>query len=131
MITAYLESRTYRKELLRANPDTLFVFGDNLMRIGKGGQAIIRDEPNAFGVATKVSPGHNHSDYFYDNSNVFRITINDDLLRLQQEAVVGNYTKIAFPAAGLGTGLSAMPERCPRLFKYMNDLIADKFNIIY
>ena len=31
------------------NPDKIYVFGDNLIHKGKGGQAIIRDCCNAFG----------------------------------------------------------------------------------
>jgi hypothetical protein len=46
----------YTAELLVAHPHTLFVFGDNVQRYGKGGQAMIRDEPNALGVATPPSP---------------------------------------------------------------------------
>ena len=40
-------SENYTPELLRANPNKLFLFGDNNTRTGKGGQAVIRDEPNA------------------------------------------------------------------------------------
>ncbi|WP_156453467.1 hypothetical protein [Methylobacterium sp. CCH5-D2] len=32
------------------NPDALVVFGDNLAGWGKGGQAVTRDELNAFGI---------------------------------------------------------------------------------
>lgn len=46
----------YTPELLRANREKIYVFGDNMKRYGKRGQAVIRDEPNAFGVATKRHP---------------------------------------------------------------------------
>jgi hypothetical protein len=35
------------------NGDFLFIFGDNDKKIGKKGQAIIRDEINAYGIPTK------------------------------------------------------------------------------
>jgi hypothetical protein len=60
------QSRIYRADL-RANPDVLYVFGDNAIRRGYGGQAgEMRGEPNARGVATKWSPGNHPNDYFSD-----------------------------------------------------------------
>jgi hypothetical protein len=42
----------------RRHRDRLFLFGDNDARRGLAGQAVIRDEPNAVGLATKRSPSH-------------------------------------------------------------------------
>ena len=67
----------YTPELLRAYPGYLFLFGDNLQRIGKGGQAIIRDEPNAFGIATKKGPGMEDEDFFRDDMYCFRALVDD------------------------------------------------------
>jgi len=47
----------YTPEILKANPDKVYLFGDNLEKVGRGpgaGQAIIRDEPNAYGIPKKV-----------------------------------------------------------------------------
>jgi hypothetical protein len=60
----------YDKQLLRDYPSVYFVFGDNLKRYGAGGQAVIRHEPNAIGIATKRAPGISREDYFSDNSVV-------------------------------------------------------------
>ena len=46
----------YTTELVESNPDCLFVFGDNLKHKGHGGQAIIRDCSNTFGIPTKREP---------------------------------------------------------------------------
>ena len=47
----------YTREDLKANPTALFVFGDNYLGVGYGGQAFsARGEPNAVGVITKYSP---------------------------------------------------------------------------
>lgn len=40
----------------RSNKNSLFVYGDNDIKKGKKGQAIIRDEPNAIGIPTKKYP---------------------------------------------------------------------------
>lgn len=36
-----------------------------------------------------------------------------------------------FPEHGLGTGLSEMPNRCPLLFKRMNEVLYERFGIDY
>lgn len=45
--------KRYTLNLVKGNRDVYFVFGDNLIGEGKGGQAIIREEPNTIGVPTK------------------------------------------------------------------------------
>ena len=52
------------KKYLRDNPNHIFVFGDNLDRKGKGGAAILRDEPNTYGFITKKKPTTSLNDYF-------------------------------------------------------------------
>ena len=49
---------------LRANPDCVFVFGDNLARRGKGGAAALRDEPNTYGFITKKQPLNTDSAFY-------------------------------------------------------------------
>ena len=56
-------------KLLRENPNWLFVFGDNALRYGKGGQAVIRDEPNAFGIVTKLKPSNTNDSYMTDKDS--------------------------------------------------------------
>ena len=49
---------------LREHPNHIFVFGDNSLRRGKKGGAILRDEPNAYGFITKKFPSYNDDAYF-------------------------------------------------------------------
>jgi len=42
----------------------MYIFGDNTYRVGKSGQAIIRDENNAFGIVTKVAPSNDTNAFF-------------------------------------------------------------------
>ena len=46
----------YSVDLLNKYPHVIFVFGDNMIRKGKGGQAIISDCQNSFGISTKRYP---------------------------------------------------------------------------
>lgn len=68
MTGVVLFSDWYDTDLCRACPDLLFVFGDNLRGFGKGGQAIIRSEPNAVGVPTKRRPAMTTNSFFCDES---------------------------------------------------------------
>ena len=57
--------RRYTRAEIKANPDKLYVFGDNMARVGLGGQAKeARGEPNSVGIPTKWRPGKNDGDYF-------------------------------------------------------------------
>lgn len=114
----------------RSNPNKLYVFGDNTLRKGNGGQAVIREARNVIGVATKKLPGVSDESYFSDKSEE-AVIIMTDLLEIINEYKLRNYEVIVFPADGLGTGLSAMPTRSPKLFKWMNETISFIFGIEY
>ena len=112
------------------NPNTLYIFGDNVMRAGKGGQAIIRDCQNSFGIVTKWAPGKLPRDYFSD----FDTSLNHikyDLIQLKDYLKDTIIDTVVFPADGLGTGLSDLPNKAPDTYKEMNDLIFKQFGIKY
>lgn len=118
------QSRVYRPDL-EANPTVLYVFGDNVMRAGLGGQAKeMRGEPNAFGVATLEAPGVPWTDEgFTGNCQAIDTDLRNLYYRRDQfEAVV-------FPIDGIGTGLSLLNTEAPRTFAYLNDLLKNLFNI--
>lgn len=64
----YSERKHITREMLRAEPDTLFVFGDNMKERGFGGQAKeMRGEPNAVGIPTKWEPTNADRSFFINN----------------------------------------------------------------
>jgi hypothetical protein len=102
----------YSVEMCRKHPKKIFVFGDNLERWGKKGQAVIRDEKNAFGVATKCKPKTTPDAYFTDEKyekNVIHMM--EDLKRIYNAALKGRI--VVWPKDGIGTGLSDMREHAP------------------
>lgn len=113
----------YTPKLLRANPDKVYVFGDNMKGFGKGGQAVIRDEPNAFGVPTKRYPSKDNWAYFSDKEDE-RQAVLSSLRRLY---VLGQSEVIVFPHYGIGTGLALMQEKSPKLFDEMNGILKEFF----
>lgn len=61
------------RQMMRAEPTTLFVFGDNLAQVGYGGQAKeMRGEPNAVGIPTKRKPSRTAPDEFFTDNVYFR-----------------------------------------------------------
>lgn len=103
---------------LEKNRNTLYVFGDNDIREGMGGQAIIRGQKNAVGVPTKKSP--NLTDYYtdkeyYDN----KVKIKSAVKKVYKKFKNDKYKYLCLPEDGLGTGLAKMPDKCPRTYKYL------------
>lgn len=87
---------------LRARPNDIFVFGDNTLRVGKGGAAALRDEPNAYGFITKRVPT-NADDSFYrceDYQEVF-----EEELKKLTDQILSNPDK-TFMISKLGAGLA-------------------------
>lgn len=119
----HFQKMIYREDL-RANPNTVYVFGDNTLRMGYGGQAKeMRGEPNAVGVCTKWAPGMNDRDFFDDiNFQQIQKIILDDLIVIHSH-MVNAKRLIVMPLDGLGTGLSQLPTRAPRVHAWLQQQI--------
>jgi len=111
---------------LKNNPDVYFLFGDNTIRRGLGGQAKeMRGEPNAIGIATKMTPTSECNAYFDDMDVMTNCRIiAKDFRKACQMRDMGHM--IVIPADGLGTGLSELPQRAPEtneFLEWMLDLL--------
>lgn len=111
-------------ELCRENPHKIYVFGDNLVKRGKGGQAIIRDEHNAFGIPTKRAPSMHVGSFFSDKPEE-AYAVRDAIFELyhKQHRQNGRPRIVVFPADGLGTGMAQLQTRSPRVWEYMQYLL--------
>ena len=117
----HLDRAWIERQMLRDEPEKLFVFGDNLARIGKGGQAKeMRGEPNAVGLPTKVSPSIYLSDS--DLAKVSR-AIRDDLDRLMAHLRRGG--TVVWPSNGIGTGLAELDTRAPHVAEFYAAVLLD------
>ncbi len=115
-----IQSRIYRVDL-RANPQALYVFGDNAERWGRGGQAAeMRGEPNAIGIATLRSPGI----FWSDDDLVANCGIIDaDMAPLFAALTAGR--TVVFPLNGVGTGLARLRENAPDTFRHLQNKISE------
>ena len=116
----------YTSELLSENQEKIFVFGDNMARKGKGGQAIIRGCPNAFGVATKRYPSMNEDAFFSDQPDEFDVVMND----LRQLYKLSKSHTVVFPVGGIGTGLAQMEKRSFAIWSKMCWILKDYFGYV-
>lgn len=119
-------------QICRDNPTKLYVFGDNLMQVGKGGQAIIRDEPNAYGIPTKRKPSMSEDAFFSDKQEEFDVVL-EALSDLRDEGYLSapspidedygmghyleQYETVVLPIDMVGTGLAMLPEKSPKIFE--------------
>lgn len=100
------------RRMLRAEPEARFVFGDNTIRAGLGGQAgAMRGEPNAIGVATLYAPGR-----FYNPDDPAALSVVAEDLAVVAAALREGRT-VYVPRDGLGTGLGRLPEHAPNLHR--------------
>ena len=109
--------------------EALFVFGDNNIGKGKGGQAIIRDLPNAIGIPTKKFPSNHQSSFYSDtdfDDNVARIT--KAINNIIKESVAYEY--VVLPADGFGTGLAKLPSKAPKTYAYLVKAVDELKTII-
>jgi len=97
--------------------DYLFIFGDNDLKKGKKGQAVIRDENNAIGIPTKKKPFLS-SDSFYSDLEFEenKTKINSAISKIKNK--VKNYKGIIFPE-NIGTGLAKLNIKAPLTYSYL------------
>lgn len=107
------------RQVLIERYDALFVFGDNMLGRGMGGQAKeMRGEPNAVGIPTKMAPGMANKDFFTD-ADFDRAKPKIDAAFNRLFAHADNGKTVVWPADGIGTGLAQLPTRAPKIWAYI------------
>lgn len=106
------------------NPTSLFIYGDNDIQKGCGGQAIIRNCKNTVGIPTKKLPNNLETSFYNDNElENNKIKINMAINNILEKAK--NYEVIVLPTDGFGTGFSKLPIKAPKTFEYLNLVIKE------
>ena len=125
MIDIFIGNWNYN--IVKNNKNKIFIFGDNDLRIGKGGQAIIRDLKNTIGIRTKKEPNNYNSSFYSDNEYSDNIKkIDHDIQLIKNEMIKGHI--IVFSNGGYGTGLAKLNVKAPKTFKYLCDVLMNNFN---
>lgn len=120
---------------LKDNPDTVYLFGDNDVRKGKGGQAAsMRGEPNAYGIRTKKVPSNQaHAFYRDDTFEENKAKIDEDFTQPRKgprgetlPSLVDHVRgggEVIIPEDGLGTGRAQLAHTAPKTAEYLNKMI--------
>lgn len=90
-----------------------FIFGDNMVGFGTGGQACIRGLTNAYGVPTKLFPNNNWGSYFDDiNYTSNCVAIDEAIAKIPNDLpVVVN--------VNIGKGLAMLNKQAPMTYEYL------------
>ena len=119
-----VEVQRFARADLRANPDALFVFGDNLVGRGFGGQAReARGEPNAVGIVTKRWPSMGALGFLCDDDlESVHLLWREAFGRINSHLLAGGV--VVWPADGVGTGRAELATRAPELWRELNLFVA-------
>lgn len=121
--TMIIFQKFIHREDLKNNPDCIYLFGDNDMRIGNGGQAKeMRGEKNVKGIRVKKSPGTKSDNYYTDKEYEKNIKkIDDDFAYI--ECMLQRKYIVIIPSDGIGTGLAKLKEFAPETLLYIQHKI--------
>lgn len=104
--------------LCQANPEAVFVFGDNLIKKGEAGQAVIRNEPNTFGVPTKKLPLMSTDSFFSDAYSEYEAA-RSALKHLWRIHLLNKV--VVLPKQKIGSGLARLQDNSPKIAKMIDD----------
>jgi hypothetical protein len=125
MLEVRYQKMIYREDL-RDHPKSLYIFGDNVARVGMGGQAKhMRGEPNAFGIVTKLAPTYNPDDFMKDTEAHAILVQKDFILLLMNLRANKYYETLVIPQDGIGTGIAALKDNAPQILEYINKMLFD------
>ena len=112
------------RDTLQSMPGTYFVFGDNVSKVGTGGQAgVARGEPNTIGIPTKWHPGWGENDYFNDRDfTTIRPYIDQAFIEIINVLHHG-FNVVFFPQ--IGRGLARLPTRAPAVMAHIDSKVVD------
>lgn len=114
-----LTAKRYVRSDIQRRPDMLFVFGDNMTTLGRGGQAKeCRGEPNAVGIPTKWYPDMTEASFFCDD-DLPKVAFRIKAAFRQLDAHLASGRDVVWPADGIGTGLAQLTQRAPAIAAYI------------
>ena len=122
LLPIIVQKEWYTEKQIKENPDIYFVFGDNIERVGTGGQAkFCRNKKNCIGIVTKAKPTYDSDAFLSDD----QLTYNCALISRDFWKVIFLLKKghtIVFPADGIGTGRADLANKAPLTNMYVQTM---------
>ena len=112
-------SHIITRDEVKSNPKTLYLFGDNLLQRGLGGQAKeMRGETNTVGVPTKRAPNMKDAAFMSDKDlEANQKAISDAIEHVMMKWNSKDYNKLVIPP--MGVGLAELPTRAPKTWEFL------------
>ena len=110
-----------RRKDVKENPKTLYLFGDNDVRRGLGGQAKeMRGEPNSVGISIKKLPANSKTAFktdeeFEKNAEIITEDVNKAIEKFKE----GGFEKVIIPPIGIG--LAKLQEKAPKTWEHLQN----------
>ena len=119
----YRTDKIITRDKVKENPDVLYLFGDNTVRQGLGGQAKeMRGEPNTLGIVSKKYPSNSSSSFYTDEDFYSWLEVfSSDIKNLAESVNSGKYRAIVIPQ--IGVGLADLPNKAPRIWNYLKSTL--------
>jgi hypothetical protein len=114
-------------ENISKSDNKIFVFNDNLIGMGKHGDAAIRDYANAFGLKIRKGPGTKPNAFFTDkeyNDNI--LIISKQLIELKELELTGKVIVLNFN--GYGNGTNKLSYTAPKTYEFLCNQLKGYFN---
>ena len=113
-------------EIVMKNRNRFYIFGDNDLRKGLGGQACIRRCFNTQGIRTKKEPSMNEGSFYKD------LEYSENILKIERDiqkvkTISKNYI-IVFSENGFGNGYAQLKERAPATYAYLCKRLKEEFH---
>lgn len=120
MIRTVVKRQHITREDVRKERDKVFLFGDNILQIGKGGQAeAMRGEFNAIGIPTKKKPAVHDKAYFTDDEYPINVQYIDAAFSSIPDNSIVVVPVFIGGEISIGRGYASMPDRCPQTYDYL------------
>jgi hypothetical protein len=102
MGVTYMPNMRVSERWLDAHPNHRFVFGDNTIRKGKGGAAILRDHPQSIGFITKKFPNRHPNSYY--TIEEYQSVFEEEMIKLKK--TIDEHPEWVFIVCPLGSNLA-------------------------
>ena len=113
-----------KRDYIKRHLNTLFVFGDNDLRIGLGGMAKeFRGEANSTGIRTKKAPSNKEPSFYTDRE----YKKNREKILEDVEGIIlsMSFYEFLYIPDTLGMGLADLQNRAPKTLKRLQFEIED------
>jgi len=123
-----VEPKVYTKNLAAANPEAIYVFGDNVAKQGSVGNSSVRGLENAFGLFFKKDLNRTESSYYTNAEAGDFITIFDEQVE-QLTNMIAEGKQVIFPKDLITTPeLADFKKNSPAVFEYVKAKLKQDLN---